>query len=174
MLVVAVGTPPEQDTTIVTSSVPDSNVTLAVAAGPRTSELTSNPWAGLQDRRNAPVDRQLATTVPPDEVSTVLPAEAGAAPEGEPDGAALDLVVGFAPRGLADGPAPAGVADVPLASALFTAEPDSCSLGDEAMPCPSRDTARRLPPVATPAPTTQAPTPMKTRFRMYRGCRNRP
>ena len=159
---------------MVTSCVEDSNCTCAVAAGPRTDELTWNPCAGLQDCRNAPADGQLATTVPPDEVSTVLPAEAGTALDREPGAAALGLELDFAPGGLADGPAPAGVADVPLASALFTAEPDSCSRGDEVMPCPSRDTARRLPPVATPAPTTQAPTPMTTRFRINRDCRNRP
>jgi hypothetical protein len=38
---VAEGTPPEHDTTMVTLFAPEPNVTRAVAAGPRVTEVTS-------------------------------------------------------------------------------------------------------------------------------------
>src|SRR5215475_8320288 len=50
-----------------------------------------------------------------------------------------------------------------LASALFTAVTVSCWLGAGARPCPRTDTASRLPPVAAPAPSSQAPTPARNR-----------
>jgi hypothetical protein len=50
------------------------------------------------------------------------------------------------------------------ASARFTAAVVSCWLVLVAMPWPSSETASRLPAVAAPTPSSQAPTPAKTRM----------
>jgi len=50
------------------------------------------------------------------------------------------------------------------ASARFTSAAVSCWLVPVAMPWPSSETASRLPAVAAPTPTSQAPTPAKTRM----------
>src|SRR5215472_13131720 len=49
------------------------NVTWALAAGPRTTSLVPNPCWGLHDTKYTRVPAQLATSVPPREVSTVPP-----------------------------------------------------------------------------------------------------
>jgi len=54
---------------------------------------------------------------------------------------------------------------VPLASARSTAAPVIGWLEKPAMPWPIRDTASRLPPVAAPAPRSQALTPIRMRPR---------
>jgi len=50
-----------------------------------------------------------------------------------------------------------------VASARYTSAAVSCWLVLGAMPCPSIQTASKLPAVAAPTPSSQAPTPMKTR-----------
>jgi hypothetical protein len=50
------------------------------------------------------------------------------------------------------------------ASAWFTANAVSCWFVPVAMPWPSSETASRLLAVAAPTPTSQAPTPAKTRI----------
>ena len=55
------------------------------------------------------------------------------------------------------------------ASARFTATAVSCWLVPVAMPWPSSETASRLLAVAAPTPSSQAPTPAKTRICTGRG-----
>ena len=74
---VAVGTPPAQDTTMITVSWMLVNVARAVAAGPRITRAASKPCPGLHDIRYALEPAQAATTVPPWEVSRVPPVAAG-------------------------------------------------------------------------------------------------
>lgn len=74
---VAVGTPPAQDTTMITVSWMLANVAWAVAAGPRITRAASKLCPGLHDIRYALAPAQAATTVPPWEVSRVPPVAAG-------------------------------------------------------------------------------------------------
>ena len=62
---VAVGTPPAQDTTMITVSWVLVNVTRALPAGPRITRAGSKPCPGLHDTRYARAPAQVAMTVPP-------------------------------------------------------------------------------------------------------------
>src|SRR5215472_9019342 len=70
-VVAAAGTPVAQDTAIVTVLVAVVNTTRAVVAGPRATLLAVKPCCGLHDSRKAPAEAHWATTVPPEELSTV-------------------------------------------------------------------------------------------------------
>ena len=74
---VAVGTPVPQDTIMVTVSCPPVNVTWALVVGPRTTSPAPKPCCGLHDTKYAREPAQLATIVPPAEVSTVPPVAPG-------------------------------------------------------------------------------------------------
>ena len=173
---------------MVTEFAAELNVTCAVTAGPRiTVGLIAR--RGLHDTRYAPPGRQWATTVPPDEVSTASrhPPAAVAWALGEATGCDLlaraDGVAPICDRvvcdtvdsyvRVADGAglgalvvAGAGPGDslASAASARFTPAGVSCWLVLVAMPWPSSETASRLPAVAAPTPSSQAPTPAKTRM----------
>jgi hypothetical protein len=72
-VVAAVGVPLAQETAMVTRLAVVANTTRAVMAGPRATLLAWKPCWGLHDTRKAPAGAHCATTVPPDEVRTVLP-----------------------------------------------------------------------------------------------------
>ena len=165
------GTPPVQDTTMVTVSWLPVNVTRAVAAGPRITRAASKACPGLHDIRYAPAPVQAATTVPPWEVSTVPPVAAG-----EGDGARWRT--GDEARGM-DGPGGeagrggvTGRSTVSPDSARLTASTLICWLMVGIMPSPRALTASRLTPVAAPAPISQADTPRSMRLRTCPGCRS--
>src|SRR5262249_61604463 len=76
------------------------------------------------------------------------------------------------PRGVRGGAEelPGGIGDAArecaaasLAGGRFPAATVSCWLGAGARPCPRADPASRLPPVAAPAPSSQAPRPARNR-----------
>jgi len=68
---------------MVTVSCAEVNVTLALVAGPRTTPVDPKPCWGLHDTKYACASAQLATSVPPCEVSTVPPVPgAGGGAEG--------------------------------------------------------------------------------------------
>jgi hypothetical protein len=71
VVVAADGTPPEQDTAMVTVLAVVANTAFAVVAGPRATLLTWKPCWGLHDKRKTPVAAQRAMTVPPDEARMV-------------------------------------------------------------------------------------------------------
>jgi len=62
---------------MVTASCPPVNVTRALVAGPRMTPVDPKPCWGLHDTRYARAPAQLATSVPPGEVSTVPPVAPG-------------------------------------------------------------------------------------------------
>ncbi len=62
---------------MVTVSCPPMNVTWALVAGPRITSLDPKPCWGLHDTKYARAPAQLATSVPPWEVSRVPPAVPG-------------------------------------------------------------------------------------------------
>jgi hypothetical protein len=70
-VVAAAGTPVAQDTAMATVLVAVVNTTRAVVAGPRVTLLAVKPCCGLHDSKKAPAVAHWATTVPPDELSTV-------------------------------------------------------------------------------------------------------
>jgi len=166
---------------MVTVSCPPMNVTWALVAGPRTTSADPKPCWGLHDTKYARAPPQLATTVPPWEVSTVPPAVpgegggAGGRPAGECRGAEGPATRGggatrevggetkrraeMARRGRTVGRSAAS-----LASARLTVVTLCCSSPPGVMPCPSMLTASRLPPVAAIAPTSQAATPRNMRL----------
>jgi hypothetical protein len=178
---VAVGTPTAQDTTMVTVSCPPMNVTWALVAGPRTTSVDPKPCWGLHDTRYARAPAQLATTVPPSEVSRVPPAAPGEDGDAEGraggerggavcwttrgGGATREVGGETARRGeLARRGRTAACSAPSLASARLTAVTLCCSSPPGIMPCPSMLTASRLPPVAALAPTSQAATPRNRRL----------
>ena len=65
--------------------------------------------------------------------------------------------------GAGDAAADGSVSRPPLARAWLTADTVSCWVGVPAMLWPMSETAARLPPVAAPTPTSQAPIPSRTR-----------
>jgi len=174
---VADGTPAEHDTTIVTRFALESKLTRAVAAGPRSTPLTSYPWKGDQEIRYAPAASQLATTSPPADVSTVPSPDAGAeaavvpwtgegasvADDGGTEGAA-GTDAGRAPDGAAEGDSDCSAAS--LASALLTASWVSSWPELPEIPWPSSELASRQPAVAVAAPSSQATMPKTMRPRM--------
>ena len=105
-----------------------------------------------------------ATTVPPDEVSTV-PLVALVPPERRGPPVPPVVPVLLVPpwdrdRGEEDG-------RTWLARAwLSTGAADCCWPGDAAMPSPSSDTTSRLPAVAAAAPRSHAPVAIRVRVRM--------
>lgn len=132
-----------------------ANTTRAVAAGPRATLSAWKPCCGLQDTSKAPAVAHRATTVPPDEVSTV-PLVALVPP--------VPPVLLVPPwdrdRGEDDG-------STWLACAwLSTGAAECCWPGDAAMPSPSSDTTSRLPAVAATAPRSHAPVAIRVRVRM--------
>jgi hypothetical protein len=70
-VVAEAGTPPAQDTAMVTVLAEAVNTTRAVVAGPRATLLAEKPCCGLHDSRKAPAVAHWATTVPPEELRTV-------------------------------------------------------------------------------------------------------
>ena len=159
---------------MVTVSCPPMNVTWALVVGPRTTPPDPKPCWGLHDTRYARVPAQLATTVQHWEVSTVPPAvpgEGGGAERraaGErgcgvcranrDGGSTREVGAGTARRGRT-----AARSAASLASARLTVVTLCCSSPPGVMACPSMLTASRLPPVAAPAPTSQAATPRNMR-----------
>lgn len=105
-----------------------------------------------------------ATTVPPDEVSTVplvvLVPRVPRVPPVPPVVPVLLVPPWDRDRGEEDGRAR-------LACAwLSTGAADCCWPGDAAMPSPSSDTTSRLPAVAAAAPRSHAPVAIRVRVRM--------
>jgi hypothetical protein len=164
-VVAAAGTPLAQDTAMVTVLVAVVNTTRAVVAGPRATLLAVKPCCGLHDSRKAPAVAHWATTVPPEELSTVPPVLA--VPPFPP--VLAPLVPPFPPvprwdpcAGEEEG-SDAGW----LACAWAAAATLDCWLaGEPEMPWPSSDTTYRPPAVAAAAPSSHAPEPMTMRVRM--------
>ena len=187
---VAAGTPAAQDTTMVTVSCPPMNVTWALRAGPRTTSLDPKPCWGLHDTKYARAPAQLATSVPPREVSKVPPAVPG--DDGDGEGRAVGERGGAACRATRGGGATreaggetarrgeiarrgrtAARSAASLASARLTVVTLCCSSPPGIMPCPSMLTASRLPPVAALAPTSQAARPRNMRLCTSQGSSGR-
>ena len=163
---------------MVTVSCPPMNMTWALVAGPRATPPDPKPCWGLHDTKYALARVQVATSVPPWEVSTVPPAVSGAGGGAERravgecrgagwrpirDRAAMRAADGRMPRrGATAGRAPARSA-ASLASARLTVATLCCSPALGVMSWPSTLTASTLPPVAALTPTSQAATPRSMR-----------
>lgn len=177
---VADGTPLVQVTVIVTWFRVVSNDTSACAPGPRLMVSTSYPCCGLHEMRYAPPCSQAATTWPPGEVSTVPSVPAGCGlcggaavvtlTVGVADGTGVEWDLGRPETGPgaftvpdADGADALAACDVALASAWLTSALVSSEAEAPVIPWPSSETASRLPPVAAPAPSSHAPTPIRIR-----------
>jgi hypothetical protein len=168
-LVAADGTPPAQDTTMVTVLAAVVNTTRAVVAGPRATLLAVKPCCGLHESRKAPVAAHWATIVPPDELRTV-PLVLAVPPD--PPAPPVPL---FPP--VLDWDRDAGEEDdcaiAWLAWACSAAALDLWLAGEAEMPSPSSDTTSRPPAVAAAAPSSHAPVPMTMRVRMRPASRTR-
>jgi hypothetical protein len=164
-LVAADGTPPAQDTTMVTVLAAVVNTTRAVVAGPRATLLAVKPCCGLHESRKAPVAAHWATTVPPDELRTV-PLVLAVRPPDPP-------VPLFPPVPAWDRDAGEDGATAWLAWACSAAALDLWLAGEAEMPSPSSDTTSRPPAVAAAAPSSHAPVPMTMRVRMRPASRTR-
>jgi hypothetical protein len=167
-LVAADGTPPAQDTAMVTVLAVVVNTTRAVVAGPRATLLAVKPCCGLHDSRKAPAVAHWATTVPPDELRTV-PLVLAVRPDAAEPPVPAPPVPLFPPVLLWDRCAgeEEGCATAWLACASAAAATLDCWLAGEAeMPSPSSDTTYRPPAVAAAAPSSHAPLPMTMRVRM--------
>jgi hypothetical protein len=161
-VVAADGTPPAQDTTMVTVLAAVVNTTRAVVAGPRATLLAVKPCDGLHDIRKVPVAAHWATTVPPDELRTVPLVLAVRPPD--PPAPPVPLfppVLAWDRDAGEDGGATARPAWACSAAAL-----DLWLAGEAEMPSPSSDTTSRPPAVAAAAPSSHAPVPMTMRVRM--------
>jgi len=157
-VVAAAGTPVAQDTAMVTELVAVVNTTRAVVAGPRATLLAVKPCCGLHDSRKAPAVAHWATTVPPDELRTVLAVPPVPAPP----------VPLFPPalrwdRGVGE---EAGAAVWPACACPAAATMDWSLAGEAKIPAPSSDTTRRPPAVAAAAPSSHAPATTTMRVRM--------
>jgi len=155
-VVAAAGTPLAQDTAMVTVLAGPANTTRAVVAGPRATLLAVKPCCGLQDSRNAPALAHWATTVPPDELRTVLAVPPVPAPPVPLFPPALDW-----DRGAVEEEGSAWLAWACAAATTL----DCWPAGEAEMPSPSSDTTSRTPAVAAAAPSSHAPVPMTMRVR---------
>jgi hypothetical protein len=164
-VVATAGAPVVQDTAIVTVLAAAVNTTRAVVAGPRATLLAVKPCCGLHDSRKTPAVAHWATTVPPEELSTVPLVLA--VPPVPP---ALAPLVPLFPPVLRWDPCAGGDERTDaawLACACTAAATLDCWLAGEAeMPSPSSDTTYRPPAVAAAAPSSHAPEPMTMRVRM--------
>jgi hypothetical protein len=169
-VVAAEGTPPEQDTVMVTVLAVVVNTTRAALAGPRITLPAWKPCWGLQDSRKAPAVAHRATTEPPDEARTVPPF-ALVPPAPPVPLAPLVRPVLSVPAVLSVPPSDGGRGEdngcaAWPACAWLIADTVGCWLGEPVMPSPSSDTTSRLPAVAAAAPRSHAPVAITVRVRM--------
>ena len=169
-MVAADGIPPAHDTAMVTVRAAVVKTTRAAGAGPGATLPAVKPCCGLHDSNKAPAAEHWATTVPPDELSTVPPV--AAVPPVLVPPVPVPAVPVFVP-GLRGDPAGGDgrAAARPGGACTAAAAAEWAPAGEAEAPPPSSDTMYRPPAVAAAAPTTHAPAPITIRVRMLSASR---